>query len=153
MGRRTSRSRSSVRSVCVNIFWDTPPIARRSSPCRLAPRDSSYRISSPHLVQILVKISCALTSRRLGALGAIGVVPHFKVRTCTVDSCESIPSASQTLVCRTRIERRGAIMVELILSEAQLAGLKAAVTIGSEESAALGLAQGLGNKLLIPRSL
>jgi hypothetical protein len=29
-------------------------------------------------------------------------------------------------------------MVELILSEAQLARLKAAVTIGSEESAALG---------------
>ena len=44
-------------------------------------------------------------------------------------------------------------MVELILSEGQLARLKAAVTIGSEESAALGLAQGLGNKLLIPSSL
>jgi hypothetical protein len=41
-------------------------------------------------------------------------------------------------------------MVELILSEGQLARLKAAVTIGSEESAALGLAQGLGNKLFDP---
>src|SRR5262245_28284786 len=63
MVRRTSRSRSSVRSVCVNIFWDTPPIARRSSPCRLAPRDSSYRMSSPHLLQILVNISWTLTTR------------------------------------------------------------------------------------------
>jgi hypothetical protein len=35
-------------------------------------------------------------------------------------------------------------MVELILSEAQLACLKAAVTIGSEESAALGRGKGLG---------
>jgi len=41
-------------------------------------------------------------------------------------------------------------MVELILSEAQLARLKAAVTIGSEESAVLGLAQGLGSKLFDP---
>ena len=44
---RTSRSRSSVRSVCVSIFWVTPPIARRSSPCRLAPLASSYRMRSP----------------------------------------------------------------------------------------------------------
>ena len=35
-------------------------------------------------------------------------------------------------------------MVELILSEAQLACLKAAVTIGSVESAALGRGKGLG---------
>jgi hypothetical protein len=35
-------------------------------------------------------------------------------------------------------------MVELILSEAQLACLKAAVTVGSYESAALGRAKGLG---------
>jgi hypothetical protein len=41
-------------------------------------------------------------------------------------------------------------MVELILSEAQLARLKAAVTIGSEESAALGRAVRFGNKVLSP---
>jgi len=35
-------------------------------------------------------------------------------------------------------------MVELILSEAQLACLREAVTIGSEESAALGRGRGLG---------
>jgi hypothetical protein len=39
-------------------------------------------------------------------------------------------------------------MVELILSEAQLACLKAAVTIGSEESAALGRGVRFGNKVL-----
>src|SRR5262245_14861213 len=37
-------------------------------------------------------------------------------------------------------------MVELILSEAQLACLKAAVTVGSEESAALGRGTGVGAK-------
>jgi len=41
-------------------------------------------------------------------------------------------------------------MVELILSEAQLACLKAVVTIGSEESAALGRGVGLGSKLFSP---
>ena len=41
-------------------------------------------------------------------------------------------------------------MVELILSEAQLACLKAAVTIGSEESAALGRGVRFGNKVLSP---
>jgi hypothetical protein len=41
-------------------------------------------------------------------------------------------------------------MVELILGEAQLDCLKAAVTIGSEESAALGRAVGLGSKLFSP---
>jgi hypothetical protein len=41
-------------------------------------------------------------------------------------------------------------MVELILSEAQLARLKAAVTIGSEESATLGRAVRFGNKVLSP---
>jgi len=41
-------------------------------------------------------------------------------------------------------------MVELILSEAQLACLKAAVTVGSEESAALGRGTGLGAKLFSP---
>jgi hypothetical protein len=38
-------------------------------------------------------------------------------------------------------------MVEQILSEAQLACLKAAVTIGSEESAALGRGTGFGSNL------
>ena len=41
-------------------------------------------------------------------------------------------------------------MVELILSEAQLACLKAAVTVGSEESAALGRGTGFGAKLFSP---
>jgi hypothetical protein len=41
-------------------------------------------------------------------------------------------------------------MVELILSEAQLGCLKAAVTIGSEESAALGRGVRIGNKVLSP---
>jgi hypothetical protein len=41
-------------------------------------------------------------------------------------------------------------MVELILSEAQLACLKAAVTVGSEESAALGRGAGFGAKLFDP---
>jgi hypothetical protein len=41
-------------------------------------------------------------------------------------------------------------MVELILSEAQLACLKAAATIGSEESAALGRGVRIGNKVLSP---
>jgi hypothetical protein len=41
-------------------------------------------------------------------------------------------------------------MVELILSEAQLACLKAAVTIVSEESAALGRGIGFGSKLFSP---
>jgi len=41
-------------------------------------------------------------------------------------------------------------MVELILSEAQLTRLKAAVTIGSEESAALGRATRFGSKLFSP---
>ena len=41
-------------------------------------------------------------------------------------------------------------MVEFILSEGQLDCLKAAVTIGSEESAALGRASRLGNKLFNP---
>src|SRR6266576_469833 len=41
-------------------------------------------------------------------------------------------------------------MVELILSEAQLACLKAAVTIGSEESAVLGRGMPLGSKLISP---
>ena len=35
-------------------------------------------------------------------------------------------------------------MVELVLSEAQLACLRVAVTVGSEESAALGRGRGLG---------
>jgi hypothetical protein len=43
-------------------------------------------------------------------------------------------------------------MVELILSEAKLARLKAAVTIDSEESAALGRAVRFGNKVLSPES-
>ena len=65
---RTSRSRSSVRSVCVNIFWDTPPIARRSSPCRLIPFDNSYKISSPHLVQVaLEEVDHWQVARRLAA--------------------------------------------------------------------------------------
>jgi hypothetical protein len=41
-------------------------------------------------------------------------------------------------------------MVEVILTEAQLACLKAAVTIGSEESAAFGRGVGLGSKLFSP---
>jgi hypothetical protein len=41
-------------------------------------------------------------------------------------------------------------MVELILSEAQLTRLKAAVTIGSQESAALGRATRFGSKLFSP---
>jgi hypothetical protein len=41
-------------------------------------------------------------------------------------------------------------MVELILSKAKLARLKAAVTVGSEESAALGRSTGLGAKLFSP---
>jgi hypothetical protein len=41
-------------------------------------------------------------------------------------------------------------MVDLILSEAQLACLKTVVTIGSEESAALGRAVRFGSKLLSP---
>jgi hypothetical protein len=41
-------------------------------------------------------------------------------------------------------------MVKFIISEAQLACLKAAVTIGSEESAVLGRSQGLGSKLFSP---
>jgi len=41
-------------------------------------------------------------------------------------------------------------MVELILSAAQLACLKAAVTVGSEESAALGRGRGFGSKLVSP---
>jgi hypothetical protein len=41
-------------------------------------------------------------------------------------------------------------MVELILSQAQLACLKAAVTIGSEESAALGRGVRFGSELLSP---
>ena len=41
-------------------------------------------------------------------------------------------------------------MVELILSEAQLTCLKAAVTIGSEESAVLGRAISFGSKLFKP---
>jgi hypothetical protein len=41
-------------------------------------------------------------------------------------------------------------MVDLILTEAQFDRLKAAVTIGSEESAALGRGVGLGSKLFSP---
>jgi hypothetical protein len=41
-------------------------------------------------------------------------------------------------------------MVELILSERQLACLLAAVTVGSEESAVLGRAVGFGSKLFSP---
>ena len=41
-------------------------------------------------------------------------------------------------------------MVQVVLTEAQLACLKAAVTIGSEESAALGRGVGLGSKLFGP---
>jgi hypothetical protein len=41
-------------------------------------------------------------------------------------------------------------MIELILSEAQLACLKAAVTVGSEESAALGRGTAFGTKLFSP---
>jgi hypothetical protein len=41
-------------------------------------------------------------------------------------------------------------MVELILSEAQLACLKTTVTIGSEEAAALGRGVRFGNKVLSP---
>ena len=41
-------------------------------------------------------------------------------------------------------------MVELVLSETQLACLKAAVTIGCEESAALGRGVGFGSKLFSP---
>jgi len=41
-------------------------------------------------------------------------------------------------------------MVELILSERQLACLQAAVTVGSEESAVLGRAVGLGSKMFSP---
>jgi hypothetical protein len=41
-------------------------------------------------------------------------------------------------------------MVELILSEAQLACLKAAVAIGSEESAVLGRGMPFGSKLISP---
>jgi hypothetical protein len=41
-------------------------------------------------------------------------------------------------------------MVAVILTEAQLACLKAAVTIGSEESAALGRGVGLSSKLFSP---
>jgi hypothetical protein len=41
-------------------------------------------------------------------------------------------------------------VVELILSEAQLDCLKAAVTIGSVESAVLGRGVGLGSKLFSP---
>ena len=41
-------------------------------------------------------------------------------------------------------------MVDLILSEAQLDCLKAAVTIGSEESAALGRGRRFGSKLFSP---
>ena len=41
-------------------------------------------------------------------------------------------------------------MVAFILSEVQLECLKAAVTIGSEESAALGLSAPFGSKLFSP---
>ena len=41
-------------------------------------------------------------------------------------------------------------MVDLILTEAQLDCLKAAVTIGSEESAALGRGVRFGSKLFSP---
>ena len=41
-------------------------------------------------------------------------------------------------------------MVAIILTEAQLACLKAAVTIGSEESAALGRCVRFGSKLFSP---
>jgi hypothetical protein len=41
-------------------------------------------------------------------------------------------------------------MVELILSEAQLACLKASVTIGSEESAALGRGVRFGSEVFSP---
>src|SRR5215471_18239765 len=123
MVRCTSRSRSSIRSVCVNIFWDTPPIARRSSPCRRVPPDSSYRTSSPHLVQILVKISWTSTTRRLGALGAI--------LGCTSRQGtylnRGLPSDYIALSRRDQpggdSRRAGGIMVELILSESQLACL------------------------------
>ena len=43
-------------------------------------------------------------------------------------------------------------MVELILSEGQLACLKAAVTVGSEESAALGRGLRVGSKLFSPET-
>jgi hypothetical protein len=42
------------------------------------------------------------------------------------------------------------LMVDLILTETQLACLKAAVTIGSEESAALGRGVRFGRKLFSP---
>ena len=41
-------------------------------------------------------------------------------------------------------------MVEFLLSEAQLASLMTAVTIGSEESAALGRGRRMGEKVLSP---
>ena len=44
-------------------------------------------------------------------------------------------------------------MVEFILSGAQLACLKAAVTIGSEESAVLGRAMSFGSKAVQPRTV
>jgi len=43
-------------------------------------------------------------------------------------------------------------MVELILSEAQLTCLKAAVTVGSEESAALGRGLRVRSKLVTPET-
>jgi hypothetical protein len=42
------------------------------------------------------------------------------------------------------------MMIALVLSGAQLACLKAAVTIGSEESAVLGRAMSFGSKLFSP---
>jgi hypothetical protein len=44
-------------------------------------------------------------------------------------------------------------MVELILSKAKLARLKAAVTVGSEESAALGCSTGLALSCSLPNPL
>ena len=42
------------------------------------------------------------------------------------------------------------MLIELILSEAQFACLKAAVTVGSEESAALGRGTAFGTQLFRP---
>jgi hypothetical protein len=158
----TSRSRSSVRSVCVNIFRDTPSIARRSSPCRLAPFANSYRTRSPHLVQMLVKMSWTLTTARRGVLGnhlggtslqgtylnggrLLEYTDPESGRECDATHL----TTNWRITSGPRLDRR-ALMVELILSEAQLACLRAAVTVGSEESAALGRGTGLGAKLFSP---
>ena len=63
--RVTSPSSSRLRRVCVNIFWEMPSIARRSSPNRCVRRESDPMINTVHLSAIRSR-ACATDTTRTG---------------------------------------------------------------------------------------